>query len=302
MARAAIWLLATALLLGPARPAWARGRKAAKTQKVPPLTKDGWPNVMSRAAVVLELDSGAELYAKDPDAVRPIASVGKLFVALVVRDKQLPLDGKTTITEEDRTFARGSGKARSHLYVGRTFTNHDLLRAMLISSDNRAVTAVARGAGLSPDELVAALNAKARALGLARTRFTDPTGLNGNESTPREIAVALRAALADEVIAKVLATPTTVIESVDAKKVKVELVSTDRALRAGKRKILGGKTGYTDEARYCLAIGAELAGRRYGMVFLGAEGELTRFADFGRAAQWIEDGGPAKAGKAAAQK
>jgi len=100
----------------------------------------------------------------------------------------------------------------------------------------------------------------------------------------------------------VLATPTTVIESVDAKKVKVELVSTDRALRAGKRKILGGKTGYTDEARYCLAIGAELAGRRYGMVFLGAEGELTRFADFGRAAQWIEDGGPARAGKAAAQK
>jgi D-alanyl-D-alanine carboxypeptidase len=82
-------------------------------------------------------------------------------------------------------------------------------------------------------------------------------------------------------------------------KYAVQYFNTNHSPRAGRHHVLGGKTGYTDTARCCLAIAAELAGRRVGMVFLGAEGELTRFGDFNRAAAWTLDGGPAR-GKAPA--
>src|SRR6266702_1218220 len=254
--------LASLVALGalPARPAAARrhltGNGSTKHENLRSpagVTKDGMPNVQAEAAVIVDLDSGEELYAKNPDQVRAIASVGKLFLALAVRGKNLPLGGVTTIQDEDRKFA--SGGARSRLPVGKTFTNHDLLRAMLISSDNRACTALGRGAGLDADDLVAAMNGVALRLGLTKTRFTDPSGLNGNVSTAREVVAALRTALEDPVVAEILATPHAVVRSVDKRPVEVEYTSTDIALRTEKRfPVLGGKTGYTDDAKYCLAI------------------------------------------------
>jgi D-alanyl-D-alanine endopeptidase (penicillin-binding protein 7) len=269
------------------RDAHARGHARAHERATPALTRDGLPNVKADSAIIVDLDTGEELFAKNADAVRPIASVGKLFLALAVRAKGLPLEGTTTIVADDKEFA--SGGARSRLPVGRTFNNHDLLRAMLIASDNRACTAVGRGAGLDPKGLVAAMNDVARGLGLHHTSFTDPTGLRGNVSTARELTTVLKAALADPVVADVLATPEAVVRSVDAKSpVSVEYRSTDVALRTEKRfPVLGGKTGYTDDAKYCLAIAARPGGRRVGMVFLGEEGKLTRFADFNRAAAWL---------------
>lgn len=259
-----------------------RGRRGPAP--VAPLTRDGLPNIQAPAAVVIDLDTGEELYAKNPDAVRPIASVGKLFAALAVRHANIALDSVTTILPDDRKIA--SGGARSRLFEGKSFTNHDLLRAMLIASDNRAVTAVGRGAGLAPDGLIRAMNEQAQKLGLRVTKFTDPSGLNGNVSTPREIAIALRAALADPVLAPILAAHEADVRATDGRTV-VHYNNTNVSLRTSRHTVLGGKTGYTDEARYCLAIASTIAGRRFGMVFLGAEGELTRFADFARTADWL---------------
>ena len=116
--------------------------------------------------------------------------------------------------------------------------------------------------------------------------------MNGNVSTAREVVTALKAALADPVIADILQTPHFVVRSVDKHPVEIEYTSTDIALRTEKRfPILGGKTGYTDEAKYCLAIAAKLDGRRVGMVFLGADGKLTRFGDFNRSVAWLQAGG-----------
>lgn len=269
-----------------------RGASSSKYAKrlynppVSPLTKTGLPNIQAASAIIVDLDSGAELFAKNADEIRPIASVGKLFLALAVRGKGLPLEATTAIQDEDQRFARGG--ARSRLPVGKSFLNHDLLRAMLISSDNRACTALGRAAGWTVDELVAAMNRTAKSLGLKKTRFEDPSGLNGNVSTAREVIVALKATLADPVLAEIMGTPLVTVRSVGANPVVIDYVSTDVALRTEKRfPVHGGKTGYTDEARYCLAIAATIDGRRVGMVFLGAEGKLTRFADFNRSAAWL---------------
>jgi D-alanyl-D-alanine endopeptidase (penicillin-binding protein 7) len=180
-----------------------------------------------------------------------------------------------------------AGGARSRLAVGRSFKNIDLLRAMLISSDNRACSALGRAMGLRPAELVEALNAKASGMGLRKTRFVDPTGLKNNVSTAREVMTALTAALAVPLLAEIMTTPQATVRSTDGR-ATVDYVSTDVALRAGRYPVLGGKTGFTDDAKYCLAIAAKIGERRVGMVFLGADGKLTRFGDFNRVAAWMK--------------
>ena len=254
---------------------------------VPALTPEGLPNVRSGSALVVDMDSGAIVYGKNPDTVRAIASTGKIFVALVARRHSIDLDGITEITLEDASYARGG--SRTHLAVGQRFYNRDLRRAMLVASDNRAVTAVGRAAGLAPDQLVVAMNGLALDLGLKRTTFTDPTGLNGNWSTAREMSMALAAALRDPLLAEILSTRFASIQpvSLTGRPRIINYANTNRVLHRDSLRVLGGKTGYTREAGYCLITGIELDQRRLAFVFLGGDGELTRFADFNRVTGWM---------------
>jgi D-alanyl-D-alanine endopeptidase (penicillin-binding protein 7) len=256
----------------------------------------GLPDLASRSAVVLDAETGDEIFGKDADEIRPIASTTKIFVALAVRPK-LDLDGWTEIAKVDARFAAGG--ARTRLDVGQTFRNKDLLRAMLIASDNRAPTALARAAGMAPDDLVDAMNAVAKRLHLKRTKLTDPTGLRGNTSTAREMAIALRAALADDVLGAIMHQDSADVVSKDHY-AKIHYVSTNQPLVAGRWEVTGGKTGYTKPAGYCFVTGARLAHHTVVMAFLGADGKLSRFDDFNRVAAWMDRTGglPTPAGPA----
>src|SRR5262249_57423052 len=98
-----------------------------------------------------------------------------------------------------------------------------------------------------------------------------------------EVLTGLMAALAIPLLADILTTKQVTIQSTDGR-VTIDYVSTDVALRAGRYTVLGGKTGFTDDAKYCLAIAARVGDRRVGMVVLGADGKLTRFGAFNRPA------------------
>jgi len=208
---------------------------------------------------------------------------------MAVRKKGLDLDGWTEITKVDAKQARGGAKTR--LDVGERFRNIDLLRAMLMASDNRAPTALGRGAGMDADELVKAMNGIAKDLHLKRTKFTDPTGLRGNISTAREMAIALRAAIDDGVLREVMGDD---FEEVVAKGRHrgIHYGTTNQPLVAKKYDVIGGKTGYTTAAGYCYITAAKLSEKIVVMAFLGAEGKQTRFADFNRVAEWIDRGAP----------
>jgi D-alanyl-D-alanine endopeptidase (penicillin-binding protein 7) len=253
-----------------------------------PAHADSLPEIRSRSAVVLDAASGDEIFSKDADEIRPIASTTKIFVAMAVR-KKLDLDGWTQITKTDAKFAAGG--ARTRLDIGQKFRNKDLLRAMLIASDNRAPTALARAAGLPPDDLVTAMTQVAKELHLKRTKFTDPTGLRGNVSTAREMAMALRAALADDVIASIMREDSAEVVSKDHY-ARIHYTSTNQPLVIGKWEVTGGKTGYTRPAGYCFVAGARIEHRAVVMAFLGADGKLTRFDDFNRIASWLDRGAP----------
>lgn len=250
---------------------------------------EGLPEVKSRTAIAIDRDTGAEIFAKDADEVRAIASTTKIFVALAVRKKGIDLDGWTEITRADVKNARGG--ARTRLDIRRIFNNKDLLRAMLMASDNRAPTALGRAAGMEPDQLVAAMNDVAKDLHLKRTKFTDPTGLRGNVSTAREMAIALRKLLEDDVLREIVGTQFVTVVGKGGKP-KIGYGTTNQPLVVKKWDVIGGKTGYTEAAGYCFVTAAHIGGRDVVMTFLGAQGKQTRFADFNRVAAWIDQGAP----------
>lgn len=253
-----------------------------------PALADDLPEIRSKSAVILDAETGAELFAKDADDVRAIASTTKIFVAMAVRKKGLDLDAWTEITKADAQEAKGG--ARTRLDVGNKFRNQDLLRAMLMASDNRAPTALGRGAGMDADELVKAMNNIAKDLHLKRTRFTDPSGLHGNVSTAREMAIALRVALADDVLRNIMGDSDQEIRSKDGH--RIHYGTTNQALVAKRYDVIGGKTGFTKPAGYCFITGARFANREIVMAFYGGDDKGTRFADFNRAAAWLDRGAP----------
>ncbi|HNF97510.1 MAG TPA: serine hydrolase [Pseudomonadota bacterium] len=276
-------------------------QRRVRQRAVPTYTRAGLPNIQAHAAVVLDLSTGNPIYQKNPDEVRPIASISKLMAMMVVLDHKLDLDGETTISQDDaRRTTRG---AKSRLMVGMKLANRDLLHAALMASDNRAVLALGRAVGLSPAQYAQEMTSKARSLGLHKTEFHDPTGLDyGNVSSPRETVTMLLAALKNPLIAKACKTRAYVAKVLGPKKRTIDYSNTD-VLLASRHEVLGGKTGYNDRAGYCLVVAAKLAdpagkGREVAMAFLGEDGKMSRFADFGRAAQWLIEKRPTETAKA----
>ncbi len=246
--------------------------------------RGGMPNVQAAAALVLD-DNGRQIYARNPDKERPIASISKLAATLTVVEHGLELDGLSTINKSDIEVAKGG--AHSRLLDGMTLSNRDLLHAALMGSDNRAIPALGRAVKLTPAQLTNAMNVKVRALGLRNTRFHEPTGLStGNVSTPRETIAMLKAVMANPVLAPI--TRRAEYDAHPVGKPPLHYNNTNHPAQRGTVvQVLGGKTGYNDDARYCLVVATRIEGRTYHMAFLGDDGKMTRFGDVARVADWI---------------
>jgi serine-type D-Ala-D-Ala endopeptidase (penicillin-binding protein 7) len=266
-----------------ARPAARRHRHAVARERPVAATRGGLPNVQAQGAVVID-EAGRTVFAKNADKERPIASISKLAATLVVAEKGVELEGLSTISKNDTEIAKGG--ARSRLLEGMTLSNRDLLHSALMGSDNRAVPALGRAVKLTPAQLTAAMNAKARTLGLKNTRFHEPTGLStGNVSTPREIITMLKAVMANATLAPI--TRRAEYDAHPVGKPPIHYNNTNHPAARGNVQVLGGKTGYNDEARYCLVVATKIDGRTYYMAFLGDDGKMTRFGDVARVADWI---------------
>jgi D-alanyl-D-alanine endopeptidase (penicillin-binding protein 7) len=262
----------------------AHGKKHAVARERPvAATRGGLPNVQAQGALVVD-DAGRTVFAKNADKERPIASISKLAATLVVAEKGVELEGLSTINKGDIEIAKGG--ARSRLLEGMTLSNRDLLHSALMGSDNRAIPALGRSVKLTPPQLTAAMNTKARALGLKNTRFHEPTGLStGNVSTPREIITMLKAVMANATLAPI--TRRAEYDAHPVGKPPIHYNNTNHPAARGNVQVLGGKTGYNDEARYCLVVATKVDGHTYYMAFLGDDGKMTRFGDVARVADWI---------------
>lgn len=224
----------------------------------PALTSAGW--------LVADLDAGAVLAAKDPHGRYRPASTIKVLLALVVLD-ELDLDAVIT-----PTVAEWSTEGDScGMGPGGHYSNRDLLTGLLVVSGNDCANALARQLG-GVEETLAKMNAKAQALGALDTRAASPSGLDapGMSSSPYDLAVIFREAMTDTTFQSIVA-----LESYrfpgypkrpdvpgDKDHPAYLMQTSNHLLLEGYPGMIGGKTGYTDDARKTYVGVTERDGRR----------------------------------------
>jgi D-alanyl-D-alanine endopeptidase (penicillin-binding protein 7) len=255
---------------------------AAASIGIPEREKDGRPHLRSESVFVRFADDDTVLLTKNPDQPRPIASVTKLMSALVFATRHPLPSGTVTLVEDDKDKLKHS---RSRIPVGRTYAADALLTAALAASDNRAVYALVRGAGMERARFVDAMNEAARALGMTQSRFADPAGLDpSNVSTARELTRLLDAITQHpDMCRRGLEQP----ELVDERGRTLRLGNTNRLARSERWTIVAAKTGYTIEAGRNLALRTIVGERVVDMVFLGAREMQSIFGDAGRVRRWL---------------
>lgn len=244
-------------------------------------------HLASANVLVLDTSAGKPIYAKAADEVTAIASLTKLMNAMVVLDAAQPLDDSIAIDIDDFDFLKGSS---SRLRLGTQLSRREMLRLALMSSENRAAASLARYYPGGLPAFVVAMNAKARALGMTRSRFADPTGLSpDNVSTANDLAKMVRAAAEYPLIREFSTTPSAFVE-VDPAGRMLGFNNSNRLVASGAWEITLQKTGYIREAGRCLVMLANIASKPVVIVLLDSIGKYTRLGDAERVKHWIETG------------
>jgi serine-type D-Ala-D-Ala endopeptidase (penicillin-binding protein 7) len=243
----------------------------------------GDPKLMSSSVLVVDQNDSSVLYSRHSDVAAPIASITKLMTALVVLDAKQPLDEPIQITEADRDIPKS---AYSKLIVGATLTRGDLMHLALMSSENRAAHALGNNYPGGITVMVAAMNAKAAALGMNNSHFVDPTGLSSeNVASPEDLTKLVMAAAKNRTIREY---STDKSYTVRVHKHLVEYHNTDNLVANPTWNIIVQKTGYIAEAGKCLVMAAVIEGRSVVIVLLDSLGKYTRVADAKRIKSWME--------------
>lgn len=270
-----------------------------------PAGSDGL-NLRSAAALVVDQKTGEALYAKNEDIPSSIASITKLMTAMVTLDAGLPLDEEITISNEDVDRLKGTA---SRLPLGTRLTRNELLHLALIASENRAAAALSRAYPGGREAFIAAMNHKARTLGMKDSFFVDGTGLNSqNRATAMDLAKMVDAASRYPLIRQITSSGAydvglpgkrvvKVREDGRVRRVTREIIrnvafhNTNALTRSEGWEIGVSKTGYINEAGKCLVMQAKIADRPVIIVLLDSWGTWTRIGDANRIRKWLEQGG-----------
>ena len=241
-------------------------------------------DLKSSVALVVDSDTDEVLFSKNSDAVLPIASLTKLMTAVVVTEANLPLDEAITVTDDDVDTEKNS---RSRLRVGTTLSREEMLHLALMSSENRAAHALGRSYPGGLEAFVAAMNRKARDLGMNDTQYVEPTGLSSrNQSSARDLATLVKAAQEHQMIRDFSTSPEYEVELGHR---TAQFHTTNSLVRSPSWDIVIQKTGYITEAGRCLVMQARMAGRKLIMVFLDSAGKYSRIGDAERVRRWVSD-------------
>jgi D-alanyl-D-alanine endopeptidase (penicillin-binding protein 7) len=239
----------------------------------------------SSSALVLDAATGEAIVDKNSELVTPIASITKLMSAMVILDRNLDLEQRIVISRDDIDSLKGT---RSRLRPGNVLTRGELLLIALMASENRAAAALGRTypGGLEP--FIAAMNAKAAALGMHDSRFVDPTGLSPyNVSSARDLAKLVLAAHDYSVIRDYTTRDRTTVR-VSERGRPLTYVNTNGLVRQHRWEVGLSKTGYISEAGRCLVMRVRLASKDLIVVLLDSWGRYSRIGDAQRIKKWVE--------------
>ena len=244
---------------------------------------DQEPILASSEVFVLDEESNDVLLSKHAAQVNPMASITKLMTALVVLEADQPMNETLEITEADEHLYKPSS---SHLNRGTLLTRAELLHLALMASENRAAHALARHYPGGLAACIAAMNAKAQALGMFSTRYEEPTGLSPfNVATPEDLSKLVIVASHNDTLQEY---STDDKFTVPVGRHLVEFHTTDRLVAHADWHIVLQKTGYIAEAGKCLVMKAIIEDRSIVIVLMNSTGAQTRLVDAQRIKSWLD--------------
>ncbi len=280
MQKLRISLLSLALLLAAPVAPFA----LAKTTAATPAAQ---PEIASGSAMIVDLQNNQVIYSSHPDLVRPIASITKLMTAMVVLDARLPLDEKLKVDISQTPEMKG---IYSRVRLNSEISRKEMLLLALMSSENRAAASLAHHYPGGYNAFIAAMNAKAKALGMTNTHYVEPTGLSiHNVSTARDLTKLLIATKQYPLIGQ-LSTTREDMATFANPPYTLPFRNTNHLVYRDNWNIQLTKTGFTNAAGHCLVMRTVINNTPVALVVMDGFGKFTHFADASRLRTWIETG------------
>ena len=243
------------------------------------ITKE--PILNARAAIVIDRNTGLVLYEKNSNDVRKMASTTKIMTAIVVLENMNDLYETVTVSKKAASV-RGSELG---VKIGDTITINDLLYGLMLPSGNDAAIALAEHIGGTVEGFAILMNDKAKQLGLTKTNFVTPHGLDvkGHETTAYELAILTKYALENEKFREIVAVKyATVTISGRSKNIK-----NTNELLGNYSGMYGVKTGYTGEANRCIVSACKRENIDVIAVVLGADTKTLRGIDTKKMLEYV---------------
>lgn len=239
-------------------------------------TEDLAPN--AKSAIMIEASTGEILFQKNKDEKLAPASMTKMMSMLLIMEEieNGNLKWNEMITTSEK--ASSMGGSQIFLKVGEKMTAEDLLKGVAIASGNDAVVALAERISGSEEQFVKRMNIRAKDLGLKNTNFINATGLTADNhySSAYDMSLIAKELIKHEKILEFTSTYEDYLRK-DTKS-PFWLVNTNRLVRF-KEGVDGLKTGFTDEAGYCLTATMKKDNMRLITVVMKEENTSKRSAD-----------------------
>ncbi len=232
--------------------------RVATIPKTPP------PAVFAPSVLVVDVESGRNLYAKNADLVRPVASTQKIITALCVLDAG-NIDQTVTIAASDGNCE----PTKLYLTAGEQYSRRELVKVLVVKSANDVARALARDVGGSQEGFASMMNRKCAQLGMRNSNFVNPHGLTepGQYSTARDMGLAARAAYRSPLLRSFMSTKAFDFTFNNGR--SRTLTNTNRLLKSVPF-CDGMKTGTTNASGRCLISTGSLNGRSVIVVVLGS--------------------------------
>lgn len=213
------------------------------------------PAIVAESVLVVDLKSGRNLYAKNADSVRAVASTQKIITALCILDAG-NID-KTVVIQSTDTACEPT---KLYLKPGEKYSRRQLLQVLMVKSANDVARALARDVGGSQQGFASLMNRKCAQLGMRNSHFKNPHGLTepGQYSTARDMAIAARVAYRSPLLRSYFATKSFVFTYNSGRTLTIE--NTNRLLKK-LPYVDGMKTGTTNASGRCLISTGSLNGR-----------------------------------------
>jgi len=255
------------------------------------ITQLNMPNYTADSVVLMDAATGLILYATDPHELHYPASITKIMTALIVLENIYDLSERVEFSY-NAVFSIPRNSSHIYMDVRETLTVYEALHGLMLASANEVSIALAEHVAGSVESFVELMNHRAHSLGARNTHFVNPTGLPATEqlTTAYDMALIMREAVKHPVFVNIISTRSRFLPPTERQAESRPLLNTHHMIHPGRphfnEHVIGGKTGFTNQARHTLVTYANYNGRRLIVSILRADNpgvfiDTSALLDFG---------------------